>query len=40
MLVPPERLQITIEPQDLKDFVGQPPYPSDKIYKQNTPAGG
>ncbi|GAB4814573.1 hypothetical protein N2152v2_001619 [Parachlorella kessleri] len=31
--------QITIEPTDLKEFVGQPPYPSDKIYKQNTPAG-
>lgn len=31
--------QITIDVGDLKEYVGQPPYPSDKIYKEGTPAG-
>jgi ATP-dependent Lon protease len=24
---------------DLKEYIGQPPYPSDKIYREHTPAG-
>lgn len=30
---------ITIHVGDLKEYVGQPPYPSDQIYRDHTPAG-
>lgn len=30
---------ITIGIDGLKEYVGQPPYPSDKIYRDHTPAG-
>jgi Lon-like ATP-dependent protease len=31
---------IVVEVSDLKEYVGQPPYPADKIYAEGTPAGG
>lgn len=30
---------IVVDASDLKEYVGQPPYPTDKIYAEGTPAG-
>jgi Lon-like ATP-dependent protease len=30
---------VVIDAGDLKEYVGQPPYPTDKIYAEGTPAG-
>lgn len=30
---------VVIDEGDLKEYVGQPPYPTDKIYAEGTPAG-
>ena len=30
---------LSVDVGDLKEFVGQPPYPTDKIYAEGTPAG-
>lgn len=30
---------VAVDLDDLKDLVGQPPYPSDRIYRDHTPAG-
>lgn len=30
---------LVIDKDELKEYVGQPPYPSDKIYREHTPAG-
>jgi Lon-like ATP-dependent protease len=30
---------VTVDVGDLKEFVGQPPYPSDRIYRHHTPPG-
>lgn len=30
---------IVINKDDLKEYIGQPPYPSDKIYRDHTPTG-
>lgn len=31
--------QLTVDVGDLKEYVGQPPYPSDRIYRDHTPPG-
>jgi len=30
---------VVVDVGDLKEYVGQPPYPTDKIYAEGTPAG-
>lgn len=35
----PETVHVTITPENLKDYVGPPVYPKDRLYSEAPPAG-